>query len=338
MKRNLPYAALIALVLCACAKAPTPGLNDSAKLYFDAWIHVNHPDAVASGLGAYVLSETTGSGTEAGTAKANPYVRVHYIVSDLDGTVLSTSLKEVAQRIGEYDEEDYYGPEIWQRGEGQLAAGLDDALESMRTGGIRTVAIPGWLNTTSRYAAKEDYLAKVNGTSAVYEVGLLEVIPDIKKWETDSVGRYVTATFPGKSAGDSLKYGFYYVRGAAPSSEEDFPIDTTIYINYVGRLLDGHVFDTNVKDSAKFYGLYSASRTYAPTAVTWYNADGTYTDIKMGGSTVIDGFAYALSKMHPHEKGTAVFYSGVGYGSNGSGTSIPGYSPLRFDIEIVDKP
>ena len=80
MKRNLPYAALIALVLCACAKAPTPGLNDSAKLYFDAWLHVNHPDAVASGLGAYVLSETTGSGTEAGTPKANPYVRVHYIV------------------------------------------------------------------------------------------------------------------------------------------------------------------------------------------------------------------------------------------------------------------
>ena len=42
--------------------------------------------------------------------------------------------------------------------------------------------------------------------------------------------------------------------------------------------------------------------------------------------------------MHPHEKGTAVFYSGVGYGSSGSGSTIPAYAPLRFDIEIVDKP
>ena len=103
-------------------------------------------------------------------------------------------------------------------------------------------------------------------------------------------------------------------------------------------MLDGHVFDTNVKDSAKFYGIYSASRTYAPSSVTWFGSDGKYSDIKLGGSSVIDGFAYALSKMHPHEKGTAVFYSGIGYGSSGSGSTIPAYAPLRFDIEIVDKP
>lgn len=338
MKRNLPYAALLALVLCACAKAPTPGLNDSAKLFFDAWIHVYYPDAVASPMGTYLLSETAGSGTAAGSSEANPFVRVNYTVYDLGGTVQSTSREDVAQRTGDYKEENYYGPEVWSRGEGQLSAGLDDALVQMRTGGKRTVAVPGWLNTSSRYASPEEYIANVSGTDTIFEVELLDVIPDVKKWETDSLARYITRAFPGKSASDTLKYGFYYVRGAAPSSEKDFPVDTTIYINYVGRLLDGHVFDTNVKDSAKFYGLYSASRTYAPTAVTWYNSEGTYTDIKMGGSTVIDGFAYALSKMHPHEKGTAVFYSGVGYGSNGSGSSIPGFSPLRFDIEIVDKP
>ena len=42
--------------------------------------------------------------------------------------------------------------------------------------------------------------------------------------------------------------------------------------------------------------------------------------------------------MHPHEKGTAVFYSGLGYTYRGSGGSIPAYSPLHFDLEIVDKP
>lgn len=338
MKRNLPYAALLALVLCACAKTPTPGPNDGNKLFFDAWIQVNHPDAVPSGLGAYVISETTGGGQAAGTAETNPYVRVNYVISKLDGTFQSTNRAAVAKRVGSYDETSCYGPTVWPRGEGFLSAGLDDALVPMRAGGSRTIAIPGWLNTTSRYASQEEYLANVTGTNSLFEVELVEVIPDIKKWETDSVGRYVAGAFPGKSVRDSLRYGFYYFRTGAPSTEKDFPADTTIYINYVARLLDGHVFDTNVKDSAKFYGIYSASRTYEPSAVTWFGSDGKYSDIKLGGSTVIDGFAFALSKMHAYEKGAAVFYSGVGYGSSGSGSTIPAYAPLRFDIEIVDKP
>ena len=338
MKRNLLYTAILALVFCACAKTPTIGLNDSNKLYFDSWIQVNHPDAVPFGMGSYVLAETPGSGSEAGSADTNPYVRVEYVIYDLNGIVQSTSRREVAQRIGTYDEANYYGPAIWQRGEGHLTAGIDDALVPMRTGGSRTIAIPGWLSTSSRYATQDEYLANVNGTNAVFDVKLMEVIPDIKKWETDSLGRYITRNFPGKSVRDSLKYGFYYFRTGAPSSEKDFPSDTTIYINYVARLLDGHVFDTNVKDTAKFYGVYSASRTYAPASVTWFTSDGSYTDIKMSGSTVIDGFAYALSKMHAHEKGTAVFYSGIGYGSSGSGSTIPEYASLHFDIEIVDKP
>ena len=307
---NLPYAAILALALCACAKEPKTGLNDGNKLFFESWIHVYHPDAVPSTMGSYVIAETPGGGTAAGTADANPFVRVQHVIRDLDGTLQSTSRREVAQREGSFAEGNYYGPVVWPRGEGHMSAGLDDAIAPMRTGGSRTLAVPGWLNTT----------------------------PDIKKWETDSLARYVVRTFPGKSAGDTLKYGFYYLRTEAPSSEKDFPADTTIYINYVGRMLDGHVFDTNVKDSAKFYGIYSASRTYAPSSVTWFGSDGKYSDIKLGGSSVIDGFAYALSKMHPHEKGTAVFYSGIGYGSSGSGSTIPAYAPLRFDIEIVDKP
>jgi FKBP-type peptidyl-prolyl cis-trans isomerase len=38
------------------------------------------------------------------------------------------------------------------------------------------------------------------------------------------------------------------------------------------------------------------------------------------------------------EKGMGVFYSPLGYSFNGSGSSIPGYAPLIFEIEIVAKP
>ena len=37
--------------------------------------------------------------------------------------------------------------------------------------------------------------------------------------------------------------GFYYKQLQAPSDTTSFPKDTTIYINYTGRLLNGLVFD-----------------------------------------------------------------------------------------------
>ena len=55
-------------------------------------------------------------------------------------------------------------------------------------------------------------------------------------------------------------------------------------------------------------------------------------------STTISGFARTLWEMRAFEKGVGIFYSPLGYGVSGSGASIPSYSPLIFEIEIVAKP
>lgn len=341
MKRTiLLYFALAALFLTGCARPSTVGLNDANERYLDAWIQVNHPGAVQTALGSYVLEDSPGTGKTAGSAEDSPYVRVEYQARNLAGSVQKSCSEQMAKQLGDYDPNDYYGPVIWGRGTYLLAPGLDEALSDMREGGSRTVLVPGWLLSTSKYyETGKEYRDNISGTPAIYEIKLHDVIPDIKKWETDSVGRYVSATFPGHTVLDSLKYGFYYVRTGEPSENIEFPADTTVYLNYVLRLLNGKVVDTNVRDTAAFYNIYSSNRTYGPTTIKWYASGGTYADIKFGSSTsTIDGFLYALSQMHPHEKGTAVFYSGLGYTYRGSGTVIPSYSPLRFDLEIVDKP
>ena len=89
------------------------------------------------------------------------------------------------------------------------------------------------------------------------------------------------------------------------------------------------------KDTAIIHGIYSSSRTYEPQSIAWKKDD--YTQIQMGSSDIIDGFSYALWKMKDKEKCSAIFYSPLGYSYSGSGSGIPSYSPLRFDIEIVDK-
>ena len=355
MKKTYLYLSLAALVLAGCAKTPKVGVNDATKRYLDAWIQVNHPDAVRTTLGAYVLEDKPGTGVSASSGEAYPYVRVDYTIRSLSGTVQATTDEALSKQLGTYttnkSKNPYYGPVVWYRGNNNLVAGVEELISTMNVGGRRTVVMPGWLtgveSSTSaaiRYDTAEEYLAKVSGSDPlIYEMELTDVIPDIQKWQIDSIGRYVANQF-GKTAADSTKYGLYYFRTGAPSSERTFPNDTTIYINYIGRRLDGSVFDTSIADTAKYYGIYSASRTYGACKITWYASDKDYTSITMtssessSGSTVVNGFSCGLDQMHPHEKGSVIFTSNWGYGVSGSGVAIPGYSPLRFDFEIVDKP
>ena len=115
------------------------------------------------------------------------------------------------------------------------------------------------------------------------------------------------------------------------------PHDTTVYINYTGRRMDGQVFDTTVADTAKFYRIYNASKTYEPVSITWAEDAA---DIKMGGSStsLISGFKLGLQAMHAGESASFLFGFGLGYGTSASGSLVPAYSPLRFDIEMVPKP
>ena len=352
MKKTLVYLTLAAVLLGGCAKTPKTSKNESARRYLESWMHVNHPDAQKTPLGSYILEDIPGTGTPAGSYSQHPYIRVTYTVSDLSGAVSLTTDEFLNKQLGTYSEQGYYGPAVWYRGDNALLAGLEEAVADMRCGGTRTLVIPGWLmgsesatGVSYHYDTAEEYYEKVTGSApAIYTISLTETIDDIVKWEIDSLAHYVPAHFPRLAAADSVKKGFYYCRTDDPSSLEAFAKDTTIYVNYIGRRLDGVVFDTNIKDTAKFYGLYSASRNYGPAAIKWYGSDGDYTNMEMtvSGSTtassVIPGFAFGLDQMHPHEKGTAIFSSGWGYGTRSASSTIPAYSPLRFDFEIVDKP
>jgi FKBP-type peptidyl-prolyl cis-trans isomerase len=54
----------------------------------------------------------------------------------------------------------------------------------------------------------------------------------------------------------------------------------------------------------------------------------------LGIGQVVGGFDEGVGKMRIGEKATLIFPSVIGYGTSGQG-SIPGYSPLVFDIEVV---
>ncbi len=95
-----------------------------------------------------------------------------------------------------------------------------------------------------------------------------------------------------------------------------------VKVNYTGRLLNGTVFDTSDKETAKAAGTFDERRPYEPI------------EISLGQKAVIKGWEEGLLLMNVGSKGKFIIPSEIGYGEQGGGP-IPPYSTLVFDIEVV---
>ena len=328
--------AAAAAICFSCVRSEQTGINDANKRYFDAWMKINHPDAVREGLGIYILEETIGQGAKAGNAEDYPYAYISYTSSDLDGTITETTDADVAKQLGTYaGASKYYGPVVRLRNSTAMTAGQDMVIDNMNVGGTRKAVIPGWFNTmTVRADSEEEYLSKVTGTDIVLTLTLHDVFKDLTEWQLDSISRYLSHKYSHPV--DSLKYGFYYIQTKAPDDDTPFESDATVYLNYTGMLLNGDIFDTSISEVAKDAGIYSSGGSYSPMKVTLKeNYEDITTTTSSGSSgSLVKGFSYCVSLMKAGEKGTCIFYSGLGYEGTAK-DKIPAYSPLRFDIEMI---
>ena len=338
MRNTIKILVVAALCLTGCAKTPKTNNGLLTQMEFDAWISV-HKQAgwQETPLGCWIIESTDNpSGREMGTVDDYPFMTIEYTVSDLEGIISATTDVAVAQRIGTYDKTFYYGPQVNYRGTNSVYAGVEEALSYLHEGGSCKVIVPGWLLTHNRYSTKQKYLDNMTDTSSplVYDIKVVELIPDIDAWEKKLVK---TALGDELAKADSLADGVFYVCDRPADSEEEFTSSDQIYINYVcRRLIDGQGVDTNMADSAKVFGTYKSSSTYGPVLINWASEASEIT-MTSSSTSVISGFSAALFHMRAHEKGRAFMTSANAYSSSGSGSTIPGYCPLIFEIEFVDK-
>jgi FKBP-type peptidyl-prolyl cis-trans isomerase len=107
---------------------------------------------------------------------------------------------------------------------------------------------------------------------------------------------------------DSQTDGLRYIRLQAGTG--DIPAQGKIVkIKYTGRFLTSQAFDGNM------------ARTDSLS-------------VTIGGTQTVPGFQMGIEKMRLGEKAVIVFPSSLGYGVNGN-SSIPGYSPLSFEIYVA---
>ena len=361
MRRIYRITTLIALAaaLCSCAKAVSEGANDADKRYFDAWISLQKTPLERAGRGIYVYPESVVDGTGA-TVEKDGFAIVRYKCTDLSGNITSYTYKEAAEQLGLASPSEYYGVEVITTADETIQAGVADGILGMKAAGIeggkaneggqKKFIVPSWLMSYSNYSDEASYLAESSDQSTtIFDIQVVDFAKNINDWQLDRMvdcfnkADFYNGAFAGTQVADSTSLGFYFKMLNKVPNGKDFPSDTTIYINYTGRLLDleiydnGLMFDTNIMNVAKDNYIYDSSRTYEPAAIKWAEK---HEEITMDGNSLVSGFTQTLWNMAncgPGTKAVGVFYSDLGYGYSGSG-SIPAYAPLVFEIEIVDKP
>ncbi|MBQ6762549.1 MAG: FKBP-type peptidyl-prolyl cis-trans isomerase [Bacteroidales bacterium] len=334
--RNVLLTALAACTLGSCKKTSDDETAASAERYFEAWREIHYPNAVKKG-GIYIIEDKAGTGME--WMESLPVTFLTYTMRELDGTVTHNSDEAWARQLGTWNQTYYYGPQVAMVGEGLSYAGLDDLLDGMRQGGTRTAIIPSWMMTYERYDNLDDYVKHpTDVTATIYTIKFLGQTENLQDYEFREMKAYAKEQW---NVTDTLSTAAVFFKSHSDFGKEEpeaMPNDTTVYINYIGRRIsDGQVFDTNIADTAKFYHIYNASRTYEPISVSWAEKPA---DIKMNGSTVVGGFGHGLAAMHPGESASFVFGYNLGYGSSGGKDTnmIPPYAALRFDVDLVPKP
>ncbi len=103
--------------------------------------------------------------------------------------------------------------------------------------------------------------------------------------------------------------GLYYIETEKGTGPQAMP-GNTVYVHYTGKLLDGTVFDSSVDRGEPF-------------------------SFRLGVGQVIKGWDEAIAMMNKGGKATLIIPSEIAYGTRDSG-SIPPYSTLVFDVELVD--
>lgn len=131
----------------------------------------------------------------------------------------------------------------------------------------------------------------------VAEIELIDLLS-----EDDKINNYVKKK--GLVLTEKTTSGLRFIRTNAKTTNDSLKAGDNVSVKYTGMFLNETSFDS-----------------------------GTF-GVVIGSSSAIAGFTEGISKLKKGEKARIVFPSAIGYGSKGSG-SIPPYTPLIFDIEIL---
>lgn len=309
----------MALVLCSCAEDKNESDRSIQERILDAYIKEKFPQAKKLESGLVMIDFQQGSGEELERRDGGYF---EYTTQSLSGDYIETTDEELAKQLGSFSNSNYYGPVLYEMGYKSTYKGLEEVMIGMKIGGKAKFILPPWLSVTGSNGDRWEESANL-----IYEIELKEVINNIDIWEADTMRRYAAIHYPGL---DTLSSHFYFKK--LHDAKADSLESETVQVRYIGRLLDGWVFDTNIADTAKKYGIYDAENDY--NALDFKHSNDIETMEQ--DNSMVTGFCMALKDMSYGDKAFTMFGSKYGYDYTGKDPIGP-YQPLIFWLYIEPK-
>ncbi len=301
-------------LLSSCAEEVDESSESVQKRILEAYMNENYPGIEPTASGLYIVDSVPGLGyfpTE------EAFVKVDYVITYLDGSYSSYNREDIARQLGTYSITGYYKPVIWSLAD--LPEGLVEILTQTRTGGSIKAVIPASLLDEESGSA----ITSGTGATKIYDIKIHETFYDIEKYALAEIDAYAREYHPQAT---TTEKGFY-IRYYQTNPTDTVANSANVYVKYIGRYLDGKIFDTNVKDTAKKYGIYNENNEYG---FLKYKHNETLDDA-INNNSLVQGFSIALWNMNYGEHAFSFFYYDLGYGESRSG-NIPAYTPLTFEI------
>lgn len=319
LKRALIFAAA-AVVILSCAKDAKSDKDAVEKRVLSAHIKSVYKDSINPlPSGVYLIINKKGSGKK---VEENSSVFIRYSVLDLNNVYKQTNVEEIAKNVGGFSYASYFGPSLFELGNYSMMVGLEEAFMKLNEGSVARIIIPSWASKLN-YEGAEKRLS----SPEVYDVEIVRVIEDYAWYELDTLQKFSNLNYQGL---DSLKRGFYF-KSLKEGEGDSVKVGSKISYNYVGRLLDGFVFDTNIEDTARKYKIYNPEKTYSPVRHTVKEVGA---ESSSDGASVVDGFGLALLEMKYGGRAVTFFSSDWGYGTTSQ--SFGKKQQMHFYIEVLE--
>lgn len=151
---------------------------------------------------------------------------------------------------------------------------------------------------------------------------LMQVQIQINKDDSIAIRKYVKE----KNLADKAKFtesGLCYIITEEGDGRKPEKFDS-VATNYVGRLMNGKLFDTNSEEIAKKEGKYTPQRTYGPF------------QFMIGVGKVIRAWDEGLMQLKKGGKAILIAPSKLAYGPRALGKDVPANSIMVFDVELTD--
>ncbi len=279
-------------------------LKEKEMRLLKQYIEANNIEVEPQSSGLYFISEGGGTGTH---PEASDWTTIRYTAKLINNRIFDSTDEDIARTNGLFSSSVLYGDRRIELSTLGLA-GVRDGLKLMKEGEKATLIIPSHL----AYGRHGTNLIPPYST-LIYDIELVRVIKDPVIYEKQMIDEYLAQYTDSTHLSVETKefdiFEFYYIELEAGSGE-DYPDEAkSVDIYYTGRLTDGRIFDTKTS--------------------------GTPFNFVLGEASTIVGFEEAVKLMKTGGKSRVLIPSSLAYGILGQ-SNIPGYTPLVFDLELLE--